>query len=81
MARNFTTTISYQQQSLRAVLIPMMLPNGRHYEINIQGYPRFYMAWCAMGRFDIIADSDGEIPNIPYEIVLAISDVLAQVSC
>ncbi len=43
-----------------------------HYEVNINGYPRFVMGWSALGRYDII-DTDIQLP---YEIILAVSDVI-----
>ncbi len=44
-----------------------------YYEVNIKNYPRFYMSWSALGRFDITGD---EIAAIPYEVVLAVSDII-----
>ena len=57
-----------------AVVVPQLRQDGRYYEVNIKGFPRFYMAWSALGRFDIT----GEEVNIPYELVLAVSDMLGQ---
>ena len=45
-----------------------------HYEVNIKGHPRFLMAWSALGRYDVI---EGE-PTVPYEVVLAVSDIIEQ---
>ena len=45
-----------------------------HYEININGYPRFHMSWSALGRYDI-TDDDRTL-NLPYEIILAVSDTI-----
>ena len=55
-----------------AVIVPELRKNGMHYEVNINGFPRFVMAWSALGRFDIIADQ----PDIPYDLLLGVSDIL-----
>ena len=44
-----------------------------YYEVNIKGYPRFYMAWSPLGRYDV---PDGDDSNIPYQLLLAVSDML-----
>jgi len=71
--QNFTAHIQYQRNRLLAVIVPTFRPDGTHYEINIKGYSRFYMSYSALGRYDITGDETG---NIPYEIVLAVSDVI-----
>lgn len=76
MARNFTTTFRYQTQLLHATLLPLSKPDGLHYEINIKQYPRFTMAWSPLGRYDIVSDTELDTSAIPYEIVLALSDIL-----
>ncbi len=76
MARNFSTFIHYNKEKLTIVFVPVMQPNGLHYEVNIKGFPRFNMAWSALGRFDIIEDADYDIADIPYDLVLAASEVL-----
>ncbi len=43
-----------------------------HYEVNISGFPRFSMSWSALGRFD----ADDATLQLPYELVLAVSDLL-----
>ena len=55
-----------------AVVIPQLRKDGMYYEINIKGYPRFYMAWSALGRYDIV----GEDKTLPYQLVLAVSDLI-----
>ncbi len=55
-----------------AVIVPQLRRNGMYYEVNIKGYPRFFMNWSALGRFDIV-DED---KNIPYELLLAVSDTI-----
>jgi len=57
---------------LLAVVIPQLRKDGMYYEINIKGYPRFYMAWSALGRYDIV----GEDKTLPYQLVLAVSDLI-----
>ena len=55
-----------------AVIVPQLRKDGMHYEVNVQGYPRFTMSWSALGRYDIAADG----PEVPYELVLAVSDLI-----
>jgi len=43
------------------------------YEVNIKGYPRFYMMWSPLGRYDI--NMEDEV-TIPYELVLNVSDII-----
>lgn len=56
-----------------AVIIPQLRKDGMYYEVNIKGYPRFYMAWSPLGRYDIVNEEDS---NLPYQLVLAVSDVI-----
>jgi len=56
-----------------AVIIPQLRKDGMYYEVNIKGYPRFYMSWSQLGRFDISGD---DMPEVPYDLVLAVSDVI-----
>lgn len=79
MARNFTTTFRYQAQLLQATLLPLSKPDGLHYEINIHQFPRFTMAWSPLGRYDIVSDTEVAASVIPYEIVLALSEILERV--
>lgn len=76
MARNFSTTIHYNRQKISTIFIPIMQPNGLHYEVNISGFPRFTVAWSMLGRFDVVPNADGEMPDIPYELILVVSDLL-----
>ncbi len=73
MPQNFTTTIPYDGRILSAVILPALRKNGMHYEVNISGYPRFFMKWSELDRFDIIP---GDAPNIPDGLVLAVSDAI-----
>lgn len=54
------------------MIVPQLRKDGMHYEVNINGYPRFIMSWSALGRYDL---TDTEI-KMPYEIILAVSDVI-----
>ncbi len=56
-----------------AVIIPQHRKNGLYYEINIPGYPRFFMSKSALDRYDIIGQ---EQTTIPYEMVLAVNDAI-----
>jgi hypothetical protein len=73
MPVNFTTHITVDKRSLLAVIVPVYRPDGTHYEVNVKGYPRFYMSYSPLGRYDATGDEAG---NIPYEMVLAISDAI-----
>ncbi len=46
-----------------------------HYEVNIPGYPRFWMRWGAMDRYEVARPHDVAIPDA---IVLAVSDAIEQ---
>jgi hypothetical protein len=61
---------------LLAVIIPQHRKNGMYYEVNIKGYPRFYMTWTAMERYDV--DNADEV-SIPYELALTVSDAIEKV--
>lgn len=73
MPENITRSILYERKLLHVAIIPQLRKNGMHYEINIKGYPRFYMKWSALGRYDAL---DAEALKLPYQLVLAVSDVL-----
>lgn len=76
MARNFSTTIPFNKERLPAVLLPVMLSDGLHYEVNVKGYPRFTMRWSELGRYDLEENEDINTDDVPYELVLAVSEVL-----
>ena len=44
-----------------------------YYEVNIKGYPRFYMNWSPLGRYDV---AEGDEQALPYQLVLAVSDLI-----
>jgi hypothetical protein len=65
--------VSFDKKSLLATVVPQLRKNGMYFEINIKGYPRFYMSWSELGRYDVVHE-DGL--NLPYQLVLAVSDML-----
>ncbi len=71
--QNFTATITYDGKSLLAAIVPQFRQDGVYYEINVKGYPRFYMTWTELDRYDAVGE---EKDNIPYELVLSVSDVI-----
>ena len=73
MPQNFTTHITVNKQTLLAIIVPQYRPDGTHYEVNVKGYPRFFMSYSPLGRYDVAGDETG---NIPYELVLAVSDAI-----
>lgn len=52
--------------------MPQLHKDGMYYEINIKSYPRFFMKWSELGRFDIVDDEQ----KLPYQLVLAVSDMI-----
>lgn len=58
------------------VLLPIMLSDGLHYEVNVKGYPRFMMRWSELGRYDLAENEEINANDVPYELVLAVSEVL-----
>ena len=73
MAQNFSTAISFDGNTLLAIVIPTLRRNGMHYEVNIPGYPRFWMRWGAMERYEVVRPADARLPD---ELVLAVSDAI-----
>ena len=73
MSGSFSKQIVFDKKTLLAVIIPQLRKDGMYYEVNIKGYPRFYMAWSPLGRYDIVNEED---TSIPYQLVLAVSDVI-----
>lgn len=76
MPRNFTKRIFFDGRSAIAAIIPEVRQDGTYYEVNIKGFPRFYMTWSALGRYDIVL-SEGI--SIPYDVELAVSDAIEEV--
>ena len=73
MAQNFTTQVSYDGKTVLAVVVPTLRRNGMHYEVNIAGYPRFWMRWGAMERYEVVRPVDAKLPDA---LVLAVSDAI-----
>ena len=74
MAQSFSSPLVFNKKSLLAVIVPQLRKDGMYYEVNIKGYPRFYMSWSQLGRFDVAEDDK----SLPYELVLAVSDIIEQ---
>lgn len=73
MPESFSRHINYEKKSLLAVILPQARKDGMYYEVNIKGYPRFYMNWSPLGRYDIAGE---ETPEIPYQLLLEVSDAI-----
>jgi|GEM_PF-522539 len=73
VANSLTGRIKVGKETLLAVVVPQLRKDGMHYEVNVHGYQRFTMTWSPLGRFDI---TDPDIRGIPYELILAVSDML-----
>jgi len=73
VSNSFSKQLVFEKKTLLAVIIPQLKKNGMYYEINIKGYPRFYMAWSPLGRYDIAGDEE---KAVPYQLVLAVSDLI-----
>ena len=73
MAHNFTAPITFDGKTVLAVIVPALRRNGIHYEVNIQGYPRFWMHWGVTDRYEVVRSGDIALPDA---LVLAVSDVI-----
>jgi hypothetical protein len=73
VANSFSQPIVFDKTTALAVIVPRLRPNGMYYEVNIKGFPRFLMAWSALGRYDVADDED---QHLPYPLVLAVSDAI-----
>jgi hypothetical protein len=73
MANSFSKEVFFDKKRVLAVIVPQLRKDGMYYEVNIKGYPRFFMKWSELGRFDVV---DGEEYNLPYQMVLAVSDLI-----
>lgn len=72
VANSFSQQIVYNRQPLLAVIVPQLRKDGMHFEVNIKGYQRFQVKWSELGRYDIVETDVA----IPYEIILAVSDMI-----
>lgn len=75
MAKNFKAAIQVDTLQTMATIIPHLRSNGMYFEVNIPEFPRFYMKWSALGRYDLAPEEEG---SIPYPVVLAVSDAIEQ---
>ena len=73
VANSFSAEVFFDKKKVLAVIVPQLHKDGMYYEINIKGYPRFFMKWSELGRFDIV---DGKEYKLPYQLILAVSDVI-----
>jgi hypothetical protein len=73
VANSFSKQLVFDKKTVLAVIVPELRKDGMYYEVNIKGYPRFFMSWSQLGRYDV-ADNTGK--QIPYELVLAVSDAI-----
>ena len=69
----FTTILSFDGRTAPASILPALRRNGMHFEVNVQGFPRFFMRWTELDRYDILPDAEEELP---YSLVLAASDAI-----
>lgn len=76
MPNNFTTHIYYDGKRVLANIVPTLKRNGMNYEVNINGFPRFWMHWGAMGRYEVVQKSGLKIPD---SLALAVSDEIESV--
>ncbi len=75
MAYNFSRQITFDGKTVLAVFVPQFRTDGMHYEVNIKSYPRFYMAWSSLDRYDVVGDEGRELP---YAMILAASDAIEE---
>lgn len=73
MAGNFSQRVVYNGGSVLAVIVPQLRKDGMYYEINIAGFPRFFMKWSALERYDVIGENG---QSIPYDLQLSVSDAI-----
>jgi hypothetical protein len=73
MASNFSSRVRFDGKTILATIVPQLRKDGMYYEVNVKGYPRFYMHWSALDRYDIVKQ-DGQ--QLPYNLILAVSDAI-----
>ncbi len=73
MANSFSKPVFFDKKTILATVVPQLRKDGTYYEVNIKGYPRFYMLWSQLGRYDVV---DNEDIALPYQLVLAVSDMI-----
>jgi hypothetical protein len=75
VANSFSKQVIFDKKTVLAVVVPQLRKDGMYYEVNIKGYPRFFMKWSELGRYDVV---NGEEYKLPYQMVLAVSDIIPQ---
>ena len=75
MPGNFKKTIIIDGKAKIAIIITQLRKNGMYYEVNIKGFPRFYMVWGALDRYEC---PDQEELKLPDSLVLAVSDAIEE---
>lgn len=75
MAQNFTKRVNFDGKTMLAVILPQFRKDGMYYEVNVKGYPRFYMTRTELGRYDVVAEIG---LKLPYDLVLAVSDAIEE---
>jgi len=73
VSNSFSKQVVYNRKPILAVIVPQLRKDGMYYEVNMKGYPRFFMAWSELGRYDAANNNEA---NIPYELILAVSDMI-----
>lgn len=73
MKKNFSIRLNFDGKNVLAVIVSQVRQDGRYYEVNITGFPRFFMKWSVLGRYDVV---EQEGLKLPYNLVLALSDAL-----
>ena len=71
----FSTILSFDGRSAPASILPTLRRNGMHFEVNVKGFPRFFMRWTELGRYDILPNTE-EADKLPYSLILAASDAI-----
>lgn len=74
MPGNFSKRVAFDGNTALAVIVPQFRKDGIYYEVNIKGYPRFYMKWSSFDRYDVVTQE----VKLPYSLVLAISDAIEE---
>ncbi|MBS1615763.1 MAG: hypothetical protein JST06_06545 [Bacteroidetes bacterium] len=73
MPQNFTTSIRFEGRRHLAVVVPMTRSNGLHFEVNIPGFPRFWLRWGTSDKYELVKPGDAKIPD---GLLLAVSDAI-----
>jgi hypothetical protein len=47
-----------------------------HYEVNIPGFPRFWVRWGVTDKYELVRPKDARLPDA---LVLAVSDAIEAV--